>query len=76
MGLVPDEGAVEQFVAGVFYVHDEVAGGLGHPGGGRRCGGAEDANPAGGMLDRCGGRTSGRRSSTRHLAVWPTQLRE
>ena len=37
--------------AGVLQVHDQVPGGLGHPGGGRVRGGAEDADPAGGVLD-------------------------
>jgi hypothetical protein len=37
--------------AGVLEVHDEVPGGLRYPPGGRVCGGAEDPDPAAGVLD-------------------------
>jgi hypothetical protein len=42
---------VSGFGAGVFEVHGEVSRGLGHPGGGRVCGGAQDADPAAGVFD-------------------------
>jgi hypothetical protein len=46
---VPDQ--VSDLTAGVFEVHDQVPGGLGHPGGGRVRGDTEDPDPAGGVLD-------------------------
>jgi hypothetical protein len=42
---------VLDLAAGVVEVHEQVPGRLGHPCGGRVGGGAEDANPAGGVLD-------------------------
>lgn len=41
--------------SGVFQVHDQVPGGLGHPGRGRVCGRTHDADPAGAVLDPQGG---------------------
>ncbi len=46
---VTDE--VPDLVSDVVEIHDEVAGRLGHPVGGRVRGGAEDANSAGGLVD-------------------------
>src|SRR2546430_13608191 len=42
---------VLRLASGVLDVHGEVAGGLSHPRRGRVGGGAEDANPAGGVFD-------------------------
>lgn len=46
---IPDQ--VPDLAAGVLEIHDQVPGGLGHPGGGRVRGDAEDPDPAGGVLD-------------------------
>jgi hypothetical protein len=48
---VPVAEQVFHRAAGVFEVHDQIAGGLGHPGGGGMGGGAEDLDPAGGVVD-------------------------
>jgi hypothetical protein len=48
---VPVADEVLDWAAGVFDIHDQVAGGLRHPGCGRRRGSAEDAYAAGGVLD-------------------------
>lgn len=48
---VPVADEERGFGLGVFEVHGEVAGGLGHPHGGRVRRGAEDPDPAGGVLD-------------------------
>jgi hypothetical protein len=49
--VVPVADEVIHLAAGVFKVHDEVPGCLGHPSGGRVCGGAQDADAAAGVFD-------------------------
>ena len=46
---VPDQ--ISRSALRVLKVHDQVPGGLGYPGGGRVRGGAQDADPAGGVFD-------------------------
>src|SRR4051794_7066532 len=52
-GYLPSRSRIRYLMSlpGVFEVHDEVAGGLGHPGGGWVRGRAEDTHAAAGVLD-------------------------
>jgi hypothetical protein len=62
---------VFDLASGVVEIHDEVAGPLGHPGGGRVGGRAEDAHPAGGVPASAG--RCRRRRHTEFLTEWSSQ---